>query len=756
METRGSSDQAQEWRRRYQALRSRRSVRIALRLAGLVKPLLRRGVTAHQAPQSDSGADESPSLPVVVPDLDLLAAAPPVTIVIPVFNAAQSLRRCLQAVLDHTPRGVRFLVIDDASDDPEVAAVFGDFALDRRPDTTLIRHEHNEGFVASVNEAFRMTDGDVVILNSDTEVPPRWLDQLRTVAYANPAWATVTPLSDNAGAFSAPLVHQGNDPRMSAADAGRAVSQLLSARVVEVPTGHGFCMYVKRAALEDVGLFDEEGFPRGYGEENDFCMRGLRRGWGHALHLGTYVRHVKSASFGTESEALKADGIAELRRRYPDYDSLVGRFLKSDRMRLARARVGDALAVSESPRVRVLYLLHGRGGGTPNAAWDLVGAIRQHFEPFVLTSNGLVLTLHDSDRKLVETVTLHRPLRWDQPERSDYDAALADLLFRHSFELLHVRHLIGHSLGAMTVAKRLGLPVVLSLHDYYLCCPTVHLIDDHGSFCGGICSEGQGRCLPVVPSDEPRHLKHGWVEVWRRRVRRALVDVDAYVITSTTTKDVHTAVYPELVGARFVEIEHGRDLSPRSGTVGIPHPDEPARVLLIGHLGPHKGGKLVSELARLDVDGRIEFHILGTLPGQEPHPRIHVHGVFRRDDLPDLVARIRPAASAVLSVSAETYSHALTESWALGLPAFVSNRGAVAERIETSGAGWIVDIDDPRAVYQQMVRCLFDEKEYAAKLARVKETTWPSLSEMSRRYAELYDALLRARCAGQSTEGAST
>ena len=45
------------------------------------------------------------------------------------------------------------------------------------------------------------------------------------------------------------------------------------ARSVAVPTTVGFCLYVRRAALDQIGGFDAEAFGRGYGEENDFCMR---------------------------------------------------------------------------------------------------------------------------------------------------------------------------------------------------------------------------------------------------------------------------------------------------------------------------------------------------------------------------------------------------------------------------------------------------------------------------------------------------
>src|SRR3546814_11876110 len=90
---------------------------------------------------------------------------------------------------------------------------------------------------------------------------------------------TVTAISDNAGAFSVPApgyneIPEGVDTDMLARAAMDSV-----ASPVEVPTGNGFCLYIKRDLIDAIGLFDEASFPEGYGEENDFCMRALAAGW---------------------------------------------------------------------------------------------------------------------------------------------------------------------------------------------------------------------------------------------------------------------------------------------------------------------------------------------------------------------------------------------------------------------------------------------------------------------------------------------
>jgi glycosyltransferase involved in cell wall biosynthesis len=63
---------------------------------------------------------------------------------------------------------------------------------------------------------------------------------------------------------------------------------------------NGFCLLIKREALNDVGLFDEQSFARGYGEENDFCLRATKKGWKLAVALQAYVFHAQSRSYSDE------------------------------------------------------------------------------------------------------------------------------------------------------------------------------------------------------------------------------------------------------------------------------------------------------------------------------------------------------------------------------------------------------------------------------------------------------------------------
>ena len=160
---------------------------------------------------------------------------------------------------------------------------------------------------------------DVVLLNSDTEVPSGWLRRLAAQAYADRRVATVSPLSNNATICSYPDNDGGPIAFGQTLEEVDDVCRTVNAgRWVDAPTTSGFCMYIRRKALREVGLFDAERFTVGYGEENDFCLRATALGWKHRIACDTFVYHKGSVSFGDRIATLTARAMKLMLERYPD------------------------------------------------------------------------------------------------------------------------------------------------------------------------------------------------------------------------------------------------------------------------------------------------------------------------------------------------------------------------------------------------------------------------------------------------------
>ncbi len=279
--------------------------------------------------------------------LDGLSFRLPVDVVVPVYRNAELTRQALEALDRSEPPGrFRLVLIDDASPEPGMRPMLEGFVRGCRHPVRFIRHRCNLGFTASVNEGMRQSRWrNVVLLNADALVSPGWLARLNAHGRRHPRMATLTPFSNNATIASFPVFCQDN-ALPSGWDRQRLdalFARELAGCSVVLPTAVGFCMWIRRAALRRVGLFDEVHFPRGYGEENDFSRRAAKAGWENRLAADVFVQHVGGVSFAEQAPALQAAHGQTLNRLHPEYDGLVQAHIQQDPAAPLRQRVLRAM-----------------------------------------------------------------------------------------------------------------------------------------------------------------------------------------------------------------------------------------------------------------------------------------------------------------------------------------------------------------------------------------------------------------------------
>ena len=396
---------------------------------------------------------------------------------------------------------------------------------------------------------------------------------------------------------------------------------------------------------------------------------------------------------------------------------------------------------------RVLFVLHDAEGGvyTPNR--DELSSIHDRFEAFLLTATPARLKLYRYSPHGVDPLkTWWLRDRWShQLKRShEHREIYRTVMSRLGVDLVHIRHLLGHTEDLIAVCSELGIPTVLSFHDFYLACPTIHLIDDRGHYCTGHCTPTREQCrIPVDWLEDLPVLKQGYLEQWRARVQGILPEISVFVTTSQSTRDLLVDLYPELADRDFRVIEHGRSFPRQLHLAEVPKPDGPIRIVAAGHLHYHKGSDFIRRLKEYDRshEDLLEFHFLGTI---DEHLRGvgTEHGPYSRDRHASRVEVIRPGCFAIFSVWPETYCHTLTEAWSMGVPVFGSELGAVGDRLQAHGGGWTVPVDDVDGAYRKIVQVVrspehFDHGAGTACLRYVRPVT-----EMAKDYEEIYLLLL--------------
>jgi GT2 family glycosyltransferase/glycosyltransferase involved in cell wall biosynthesis len=669
-----------------------------------------------------------------------------IDIVIPVYNAPADVRDCVTSVLAHLRPDVRVVLIDDASPDPRIAQYFAELEARAHPQLLLLRNEANQGFTGTANRGMQLSRADVVLLNSDTIVTAGWLDAIMHCAATDARIGTITPFTNNAEICSFPRFCEDN-PWPSGADPEPVRAALAAVAVPtypDLPTGVGFCMYIRRALLDEVGVFDMA-FGLGYGEENDLCLKAARAGWRNVLADNAFVVHTGGRSFEGQKSELGVRNMALLAERHPHYLEMVRDYISADPLRPLREAAKMRLAADAAPGRGVLHLSHHHGGGTERHVRALIAGSRSRWRHHLAIAVGdrWQVEEHRADGAVV-TFDFERA-----PEESWQDF-VSGLCASLDIALVHVHQISACRDGILAALVDFPVPYIYTVHDLYAACPTITFHGADGVYCGAqvdasICS----RCLAAQTTFDDVEI----VE-WRTRHHALLRSAAFRIAPSRWAAETLVRYFPDCAAT---VIPHGVPEAPPPRRPGARNaillPDDGLpTVAVLGAIGPDKGARRLERLTELARARGISarFVLIGYMdvqhgPWQSADAVFTVHGRYETADLPDLLAHYRVRLVLFPSVGPETFSYTLTEAWGAGRPVLVPPIGALAERVRDSGAGWIMterEWRDENGMLDRLETLLAAGPDIAVASTRARALPQATLAQMAQATFALYDATL--------------
>ncbi len=627
-----------------------------------------------------------------------------IDIILPVYNAFDVLRECLDRVAQHTDVPWRLIVVEDCSPDQRVRPYLQDWVA-RHPQAELLENDKNIGFIGSVNRGIshilkNESDASIVLLNSDALVPKNWASRL-TTPLTDPSVASVTPMSNDAEIFSIPnicvrtVLHEGQ------VDTIDAVANRISADapIVETPTGVGFCMAMGRGWVEKLPCLDTV-FGRGYGEEVDWCQKAASLGGRHIALPSLFVEHRGGESFGSAQKmALVLKNNAIVSKRYPNYDRSVQEFIGTDplasvRMVLALAWAGGLLKSDEEIPV---YLAHDMGGGAEHwlehqISADLerdlpsvilrVGSVSYRWNIELVTQAGKITCYSDSEEDLTQLLNL-------LPRRKViYSCTVGDP------DPIETPNFLSKLVRPQDSAE-------LLFHDYYPISPSYTLLDSDGIYRGPV----------VPPKSDPAHTtrrRNGatisleeWQDAWLSFAKLATL-----VVFSADSAERVAAVWPALKEQISIR---PHSLRFKMAAPAILDSDATPVLATLGDIAFQKGAKIVQDLATKSQKGDLGFRlvVIGRIDPAYSLPKTtKVHGRYRVEDIPHLIQAYGITHWLIPSIWPETFCYTVHEALTTGLPVLSFDIGAQGDAVKHAENGILLPLDDPHNLPTAVIQAM--------------------------------------------------
>ena len=181
--------------------------------------------------------------------------------------------------------------------------------LRQQKDVKLIANNENAGFPKANNQGMAAAIGDEILwLNNDTIVTPRWLENLRCALYSGKEIGAVGPVTNCCSNLQEIKITYEN--KLDSINMAKMYAFADKYNISDSRKWHkwyklvGFCFLLKRQVYEIIGGLDER-FSPGNFEDDDYSLRIKQAGYKLLLCEDTFIHHFGSKSFIKDSEAEK-------------------------------------------------------------------------------------------------------------------------------------------------------------------------------------------------------------------------------------------------------------------------------------------------------------------------------------------------------------------------------------------------------------------------------------------------------------------
>lgn len=523
-----------------------------------------------------------------------------------------------------------------------------------------------------------------VWLNTDVIVPKYWLERLLSPFNDCDKVATATPFTNSGVCFSFPAFCQDNEPQMDIEIINKAFERInnFDAELNSTYGGVGFCMAINMECWKEIGSLDEIVFGKGYGEENDWCFRALKKGWKHYIVPNLYVQHFHGGSFDSqEKKKLVEEHLNILREKYPyEMNTIVSKFMKKDPWKIYR-QLASILCCSNAPILLIdLKQINSDKSGAIDYRNQLIKDLVQ---------SGHDIILAEYERCKPNEWSIKNATLPSSPEIKLKTFADIKLLF----EILPLRKVIINNLAFLNdvedaiyiickLKDMFEFELIYKFHDYLSMCPSFFLINNKCLSC--INSDIKNNCgQECLNNNKYRTVIRNDINSWRSAWKKLLEKSDEYHFFSDYTVNIVKQIY-DLPETKISITEHKPLFGENYTKYTKSKITDSITIAFVGNFSEEKGAQYFVDLAKMCKRKGLNYNfvIIGQNYFKEYNCEITYIGGYDRDSLGEILTKNQVHAVIYSSINNETFSYLAQELMILEVPFVCFDNGAHSERIK--------------------------------------------------------------------------
>jgi len=507
-------------------------------------------------------------------------------------------------------------------------------------------------------------------------------------------------------------------------------------------------MYIRRDAIDKVGLFDDVTFEKGYGEENDFSYRCIKHGLVNLLCDNTFIYHKGTQSFSEKKQELINSHLQILQEKYPHNFAMNTHLCTYN----PYSYIQDNMKyyVNNRHRKNVLIVVHEFAekeakliGGTVVHVYDLIDNLRDKMNFHVLYPKNGKFRVKSFFENSTSDVVLGKVTSYENIMTHNYEyRKVVEKVFDFiNIDFVHVHHLMYQYFDIIDLINEKNIPYIVTLHDFYFVCPTFVLLENNEKYCG---DKEKPDCLNCLKN--LRNLDGDFIKTWRKLCHNTLKNAKLVITPTNSAKEIVEKYYKDVNiktvehGVEKIEYEYERIEN-----------QEKKHIAFLGGINKIKGidflKNFIDEVNK--PDSKYILHLFGSTSEEvlnKSNGNYIFHGKYDRENVVKILKENNIDIVVLLAIWPETYSYTLTESLMAKVPVLALDYGALAERILKYNYGWILDRDvNFEDILKKLNEIFENTEDYKEKIKNIEKclSSLKTVKQMCKEYEKIYKPYLK-------------